>query len=267
MSGLRRLSESHDSLAFGVPESATGTIYALAVTGGVSADPEEGRRIRFGRNRPEVDVCVGGDDRKVSRCQGLLTHHLNRWWVANTGRLPMRLPGSRTLFTEEEPIPLDAGYTPLFVPGSGRREHLLELYVTGAEEPRRPVHPADPTAPPRTWQLAPAERLALVVLAQRYLLQEAYPQPMAWRQAAIHLDDRQPGAGWTPKRVEHLVERVRTRLSAGGVPGLTREEVGEPVGNMLNHNLIRVLMESTTLVPPDLRLLDYRGADSTADFG
>jgi hypothetical protein len=40
------------------------------------------------------------------------------------------------------------------------------------------------------------------------------------------------------------------------VPGLTREEVGEPVGNALNDNLIRELVLSTTLVPPDLALLD-----------
>lgn len=91
---------------------------------------------------------------------------------------------------------------------------------------------------------------------------------LAWRQAAIHLDDRQPEAGWTPKRIEHLVERVHTRLSADGVPGLAREEVGEPTGNVLNHNLIRILMETTTMVPPDLRLLDHRtpGIGSPTDF-
>lgn len=47
------------------------------------------------------------------------------------------------------------------------------------------------------------------------------------------------------------------RLSrAGGVEGLTREEVGEPVGNTLNHNLIMELLRSTTLVPSDLNLLE-----------
>ncbi|MGH3874906.1 MAG: hypothetical protein ACRDSR_25960 [Pseudonocardiaceae bacterium] len=35
-----------------------------------------------------------------------------------------------------------------------------------------------------------------------------------------------------------------------------RNEVGEPVGNALNHKLILELLLSTTLVPPDLRLLD-----------
>jgi hypothetical protein len=40
-----------------------------------------------------------------------------------------------------------------------------------------------------------------------------------------------------------------------GVPGLTREEVGEPAGNMLNHNLIMELLRTITLMPQDLRLL------------
>ena len=64
-----------------------------------------------------------------------------------------------------------------------------------------------------------------------------------------------PGERWTHKRVEHLIVAVRARLSKGGVRGLTREEVGEPVGNALNHNLIRELMESTSIVPPDLDLI------------
>lgn len=34
------------------------------------------------------------------------------------------------------------------------------------------------------------------------------------------------------------------------------EEVGEPVGNTLNDNLLTELVQSTTLVPPDLALLD-----------
>jgi hypothetical protein len=85
---------------------------------------------------------------------------------------------------------------------------------------------------------------------------EAHPQPLTWRQAYEHLNDLKPDAGWTAKKVEHKVTTVRDRLSRGGVPGLTREEVGEPVGNTLNQNLIRELMESTTLVPPDLALLD-----------
>ena len=74
--------------------------------------------------------------------------------------------------------------------------------------------------------------------------------------AAAQLAELRPAAGWTRKRVEHLVVGVRNRLSADGVAGLTRAEIGEPVGNALNHNLLRELLLSTTLVPPDLAVLD-----------
>lgn len=128
--------------------------------------------------------------------------------------------------------------------------------MVGPDQQRPAPRHGDPTQPPRTWRLSATDRLILVVLAQRYLLHEAHPQPLTWQQAYEHLDDLQPDAGWTAKKVEHKVTAVRVRLSRGGVPGLTREEVGEPIGNALNQNLIRELMESTTLVPPDLALLD-----------
>ncbi|MCG0286238.1 hypothetical protein [Streptomyces sp. PSAA01] len=82
------------------------------------------------------------------------------------------------------------------------------------------------------------------------------PQPLTWKQTAARLAELRPGEGWREKRVEHLVNRVRMMLSRDGVPWLTREEVGEPVDNALNDHLIRALMMSTTLVPPDLALID-----------
>jgi hypothetical protein len=259
LSGSRALPARHGSLAFGVPTSAPGTIYALAITGGITVGAREGREILFGRNRPDVHVCVGENDQRVSRHHGLLTNRLDQWWVTNTGRLPLRFPGSRLLFADDEPIPLAQGYTPLFVRGSSGREHLLELCVTGSDGQQPGTQHGDPTQPPKKWRLSATEKLALVVLGQRYLLHDAYPQPMSWRQAAVHLADLQPDAGWTAKRVEHHIVAVRARLARDGVAGLTREEVGEPVGNALNHNLIRELLESTTLVPPDLRLLGETG--------
>lgn len=255
MIGGHALPAGHDSLALGVPVSAPGTIYALGLGGGVAFKPKEGRIVLFGRNRPDVHVCVGEDDRRVSRQQGAVRHHADQWWLANLGRLPLRLPGSRLLFAEEEPVPLRSGYTPLFLRGSSGREHVLELYVAGPDGELPASRHRDPTQPPKTWRLSATERLILIVLGQQYLLHEAHPHPLSWRQAADHLADLQPDAGWAPKRVERMVGAVRDRLSKAGVAGLTREEIGEPVGNMLNHNLIRELMESTTLVPPDLRLL------------
>ncbi|WP_033293521.1 hypothetical protein [Amycolatopsis jejuensis] len=258
-SAAEPLGPDYGSLAHGVPPSPPGTIFALTVTGGVRMPPRDGRQVLFGRNREDVHVCVGEDDRKVSRKQGFLVRRRNSWWMHNTGRLPIRLPGSRLLFPEEDPVPLAEGYTAAFVRGSAGREHLLELYVAGADGRRPDSRPQDVTEPPRMWRLTPDERLVLVSLAQRYLLQDPYPQPLAWRQVAQQLTELNPDAPWSAKRVEHLVSAVRARLARAGVAGLTREEVGEPVGNALNDNLIKELLLSTSLVPPDLALLEPAG--------
>ncbi len=157
---------------------------------------------------------------------------------------------------DDDPVPLAEGYTQLFVRGSGRREHLLELFVAGPE-PRTAVRPGEPTWPRRVWRLDVAERLALTALAERYLRHERYAQPLTWAGTAKQLARLQPETGWDDKKVERLVAQVRARLSAQGVAGLTREEIGEPIGNMLNHNLIQELLQSSTLTPADLCLLDH----------
>lgn len=252
----RTLAESHGSLARGVPPSAPGTIFTLTLAGGIALGSGEGRMLVFGRNRPDVHVCLGEDDVRISRRHGTLTHYQRRWWLDNQGKVPIRLPDARLLFENEDPVPLDVGYTPLFVRGSNSREHLLEVYVTGADGQRPAPRHRDVTVPPRIWRLDEDERLALIVLGQRYLLHEPRPQPLSWQMAAAQLAELRPDAGWTRKRVEHLVVGVRNRLSAEGVAGLTRAETGEPVGNALNHNLLRELLLSTTLVPPDLAVLD-----------
>ncbi|MEK8172054.1 hypothetical protein NKH77_30475 [Streptomyces sp. M19] len=139
--------------------------------------------------------------------------------------------------------------------------------MTGPEdEPPTPL-PGDVTRPPRVWWLSAEEKLALVVLGQRYLLHHPRPQPLTWEQTYRQLSELRPDAGWTKKRVEHAVNDVRARLSDGGVPWLTREEVGEPVGNTLNDNLLRELLLSTTLVPLDLSLIDGRSGARTAGPG
>ncbi|WP_049579836.1 FHA domain-containing protein [Streptomyces sp. SBT349] len=250
------ITTNHRSLARGVPPAPTGTIHARSIGSDIAFRPREGRRITFGRNSGDVQVCIGGDDRRVSRRQGTLTHEDSRWWVRNLGRLPIRLPDSQLLFTEEEPVPLRTGYTPLFLRGSSGREHLLELYVTGEDESRPGPEPDDPTQAPRTWHLEADEKLALVILARRYLLHEAGPQPLTWRDAFSDLCALQPDAGWTVPILQHMIEDVRKRLSAEGVRGLTAAEVQQPVGNALNDNLIKELLLTTTIVPTDLAVLD-----------
>ncbi|XVS66416.1 FHA domain-containing protein [Actinosynnema sp. CA-299493] len=244
------------SLVLGAAHIAPGALCALTLAGGVTADPAEGHLVRFGRNRPEVEVCVGENDLMVSRRHGLLDHREGRWWVSNTGRSPIRLAGSLMLHHDGEPHPLATGYTPLFLRGSRGREHVLELYVAGPSGGPPAARPGDVTQPPKRWRLSRDERLALVVLGRRYLLHDPHPSPLSRQQAARQLTELNPADKWTIKRVEHTVAAVRTRLAANGVYGLLREEVGEPVGLTLTDNLLRELVSSTTLVPLDLDLVD-----------
>ncbi|WP_218002692.1 FHA domain-containing protein [Nocardia brevicatena] len=228
----------------------------LSLLGGASFGPREGREIVFGRNRPLVHVCVGENDLRISRLHGRLLCARGRWWVSNLGSQPIRIAQSHWLFRNEEPIPLDAGYTPLIIRGSDRREHLVEVFVTAFEQcEHRPRH-GHLTNAGTSYELSDAERLALVALGQRYLRHEPWPQPWTWEATAQLLAEIQPGMGWKRRRVEELVTGVRLRLSALGVAGLTTEEVPQPIGNMLNHNLFQELMVSGTLSPCDLEAID-----------
>ncbi|MGH3872465.1 MAG: FHA domain-containing protein [Pseudonocardiaceae bacterium] len=255
--GVQLLPAGTGSLARGLPPAPPGTLFALGDRGGICVAPTAQLTVIFGRNEPEVHVCVGVGDRGVSRRHGLLRHDGRRWTVHNTGQLPIRLPGSQLLLSgHQEPLP--AAYTPLFIRSRRDREHLLEVRVTGSAPAGAARVRVDDTTHHGTtiWELSNRERLVMVALGQRYLRHEAYPQPLSWSNVAVELAQLQPAAGWTAKRAEHVVGAVRARLAGRGVGGLTRDEVGEPVGNVLNHNLIFELLLSTTLVPPDLRLLD-----------
>ena len=240
---------------FEPPNSPPGTIYVLGPRGGVSVDPKPGAVVTFGRNLTEVDVCIGADDDRVSRRHGELVRGQRHWALRNTGRLPIRLPASRMVHPDSEPIELAVGYTPMFIRSRSGRDHLVEIRVTGDSGVAALKH-GDLTSVEPIWDLNADERLVLVVLGQRYLRHDAYPQPLSWRQVADELNEVVPDQGWTTKRAEHVGVAVRKRLSAAGVAGLTRDEVGDPVGNALNHNLLLELVSSATLVPPDLRILD-----------
>ncbi len=250
------LASGHDSLALGVGECQPGTIFVLSVAGGITLRPKEGREIRFGRNRPDVHVCLGEDDLMISRVLGRVVRAEGVWWIHADGRAPLRLPDSRLLSAGEDPAPLPEGYTPVFVRGAAGREHLLEIFVAGVAGSRPTPRHADATQGPRPWRLSEDERLVLAALGRRYLMHEARPVPLTWRQAAEALAVVRPSEGWTAKRVEHTTGNVRARLTRAGVPGLTREEVGEPVGNALNDNLLRELLLTGTLIPLDLDRLE-----------
>jgi hypothetical protein len=249
------------SLAEGVPPAPAGTIFALAADGGFAVPPRK-FTLHFGRETDDVHVPIGVNDPHVSRLHGVLKCDGREWWVRNEGKLPIQLPGAMLLAGNE--LPVEPGYTPMFIGVAKRRVHLLEVHVVGPRIADHSHEPHSGTKSPDLHDLNLKERLVLTALAQRYLRQERYPQPVSWRQAADDLNRRQDGTHWTPTSVAHIVGAVRRRLAEppDPVPGIRVEDgVGEPVGNTLNHNLIQALLLSTTLMPSDLYLL----GDDTRD--
>lgn len=243
------------SLAKGVPSAPPGTIFALAADGGFAVPPRR-FTLHFGRDADDVHVPIGVNDPHVSRLHGVLVCDGAEWWVRNEGRLPIRLPETMLLSGHERPV--EPGYTAMFIGAAKRRLHLLEVHVVGPRIADDRHEPHGRTRSPDLHDLSLKERLALTALAQRYLRQERYPQPVSWRQAADDLNRRQDGTHWTPTSVAHIVGAVRRRLAEAPdpIPGIRVEDgVGDPVGNTLNHNLIQALLLSTTLMPSDLYLL------------
>jgi len=116
---------------------APGTVFVHAVGDAVTMPPKEGRELIFGRNRPEVHLCVGEDDLTVSRKHGTLTNAEGHWWLRNTGILAIRIGESRLLTAHDEAVPLAEGYTSLVIEGSRGRLHLIEVLVGGRRRARR----------------------------------------------------------------------------------------------------------------------------------
>lgn len=246
------------SRALRLPPPAPGSLLVAALGDSVTMPPKEGRELVFGRNRPDVHVCVGEDDLAVSRKQGTLTCSARRWWLRNTGNLAIRVGESRLLTPHDEPAPLAEGYTSLVVEGPRGRLHLVEALVVGAAASHRP-RPGDPTMPVKAWDLHPEEKLAVVVLAQAYLRNDPGAQPVSWVRAAELMTELDPGRGWTEKRVEHRVRALRLRLAACGVRRMLQPEVGGS-GDVFKHNLIKELIATNTISSKDLILIDQDGA-------
>lgn len=242
------------------PRPPAGSILVRSQYGGFAAPPRK-YTLYFGRSTDDVNVTVGMDDANVSRLHGVFTGDGHAWWLRCVGKVPIHRPDGRSLLQGHE-IPMRIGYTPLTietVSAGRRRSHLLEVNITESESRASAQHvdPESPTGDPDVYDLRPKERLAATILAQRYLRQEPNPQPVAWGQAATDLNRVDPGRQWTDRIVEHVIKDLRVRLANGPNPidGLLREQVGEPVGNKLNVNLINALLESATLIPQDLEAL------------
>lgn len=230
--GVQLLPAGTGSLARWLPPASRGTLFVLGERGGISVSPSARFTVIFGRNEPEVHVCVGENDLRVSRQQGQLHCDGKRWRVRNLGAVPIRFPGTKLLLSGQEEL-LPVAYTPLFIRTEPGREHLLEVRIAGSQPNQFTACHGQITQSPAIWELSERERLVLVVLGQRYLRHEAHPAPLSWSQVAEHLTELQPHVGWTAKSAEHIVGAVRRRLARREVRGLTRDEVGEPVGARL----------------------------------
>jgi hypothetical protein len=238
--------------------SRPGTLVVLEPGGGPWS-PQEGRVLWFGRNRPDVHICVGPDDPGVSRRHGSLEFSAGRWWVRTLGSRPVHVGGVHVLRRGDEPVPLTEGRTSLLVEGADPRDlHLVRVRVVGPAE-QRPHTVGSGTVPVRCFRLESTERLVMTVLAQRHLLRCPDPQPLTAREAADELVALQPAVGWTQKKVEHLVKKVRDRLSGQGVGGLVPEPGRTGFDSAYRRNLIDALLGTGTLGADDLSLLDAGG--------
>jgi hypothetical protein len=222
----------------------------------VLAAPRSGLIVRFGRNPPDVDVCIGRSDARVSRLHGSLRCYGDgTWWLRNEGQALIRT--SATVLLARQEAALDTGYSPIFIEVARGHCYLVEVLIIGASDVRLPPPPGDETEPPaQEWELTPRELLALTALAQNYLLDLPNPQPLSAKGVAGELNGLAGAGRWSERVVQHLLADLRMRMSAAGVPGLRKEDFPtENVGNIMNHNLIQELLLSATLVPADLRRL------------
>lgn len=254
------LPASTPSLAAALPAGPMGTIFVLSGYGGFAATPQVRSRsgvftLLFGRERDDVHVVIGADDPHISRIHGRLSLLGGEWWMHNSGRLPLHLPAGRLLSGQQMPVP--NGYFPVLIGHHEQSRQLLEIRVASPVGPRPPVGPGRATMAPTTYELNEIEQLVIVSLAQRYLRNEDYPQPMSWQEVTDDMRRLMPETPWNSRTTANVVAKVRERLSSGNNPieGLRANEFGQPLGNTLNHNLILALLETTTLLPEDLGLL------------
>ncbi|MGH3380434.1 MAG: hypothetical protein ACRDP6_37435 [Actinoallomurus sp.] len=241
------------SLGHGIPAARPGTLFVRGLYGGMSVEPDAGFDLHFGRCEPDVHVCVGADDTRVSRQHGRITREGSHWVLYNVGKLPIRFPGPRLVVSGQR-AELPVAYSPLFIVAPDQ-EHLLEVRIA-AKTPPRPGDKHEAKTRPTAWDLSDRERLVLVCLAQRYLRHDPAPQPRTWAEVEDELKYLQPWKGWTWRQAAHDVARLRMRLSKMGVRGIVEKDLPTGAANALNHNLIDKLLVTATLVRSDLAILD-----------
>jgi hypothetical protein len=184
------------SLADEVPKAPVGTIFVKATQGGFAVPPRK-FTVYFGRAMLDVHVPVGGKDQYVSRLHGVFTCDGTQWWLRNEGGLPIQMLGEEPLLRGHE-MPMRTGYTPLTIETPRRRSHWIEVHLIGSSLTGKDADSQASTIRSDVYDLSPPERLVITALAQRYLLQERYPQPVAWKQVADDMSRADPAAELDP---------------------------------------------------------------------
>jgi hypothetical protein len=255
--GMYPLDETISSLQRGEPmlggaPAPAGSVFVLGEHGGYGAAPRLSHQLVLGRNDEDVHVVVGEDDWYVSRKQAIVRCVPYgagfTWTLRNLGRQPLRIPAEPLVLQEHE-IVLKPGYTTMFIHGD--RLHVVEVLVSG-QVGRAPVPPHRKTVD-RGHPLTPQQRLVLVVMFQAYLRRDERAHPLSAKDTSAVLNSVPGQSGWTNSRVHHEVDGVRHQLATRGHNGLTAESAHP---ESLRLNLVDVLLETATLVPPDLRLLN-----------
>lgn len=230
-----------------------GTLFVLGDAGGYAAAAVEGRSLVVGRNAPDVHVAIGGEDGYVSREHATLRcvrHGTDtRWVLRNGGKLPIRLPEVAPLLREHE-ARLSTGYTPFYIQGA--RLHVVEVLISDGHQQRGAVRPGTSTGNLRL-PLTRREWLVLVAMFSAVLAREDQALPLTWNETGKLLNTVPGQSGWTERKAEHVVDGVRHRLTeVHQLEGLTRETAPSET---LKANLQRVLVDTGTLLPEDLRVL------------
>lgn len=258
------------SLAPGIPHAPRGerqldpmppgTLYALTEHAGWAV-PSASIALEFGRADGDVHLPIGVDDPRISRVHGRFRCVGGEWWIRNEGSpIKVLYPEESLLLTGHERA-MPRGYTPLLLGDPTERLHFLEVRIDSHDRGTSAVGPDSVTLPPQQFDLTERERLVLTCLAQNYLLGLPRPQPVTWKQIAADLNEIAGEEEWIPHRAANVTGGIRQRLSHPEckpyrVPGLmSAEDRGTPIGNALNVNLIRAMIQSTTLRPDDLKLL------------
>jgi hypothetical protein len=243
--------QRREPLLGGAP-APPGSVFVLGEHGGYGAAPRPAHQLVLGRNDEEVHVIVGDGDWYVSRRQAVVrcvSYGAGlAWTLRNLGRRPIRIPAAPLVLQEHEVV-LKTGYTSLFIEGD--RLHVVEVLVSGRLGSAQA--PPDGQTGDLGHPLTPQQRLVLVAMFEAYLRQDDRAHPLSAKDTSAVLNTVPGQSGWTVSRVHHEVDRVRYQLAESGHGGLTAESAHPEA---LRLNLVDVLLDTGTLVPPDLRLLD-----------